>query len=78
MNIKFDYHVNFKVSENEENNDFKFKMILGLDDKKLLEMTIVIKFSHEMSGRLSAKYKFDLSSRFNYIISTKKTEGLED
>ena len=78
LKIKFDYHVNFSVSEEEENNDFKFKMILGLDDKKLLEMTIVIKFSHEMSGRLSAKYKFDLSSRFNYIISTKKTEGLED
>jgi hypothetical protein len=78
LKIKFDYHVNFSVSEEEENNDFKVKMILGLDDKKLLEMTIVVKFSHEMSGRLTAKYKFDLSSRFNYMISTKKTEGLED
>ena len=78
LKIKFDYHVNFTVSEEEENNDFKVKMILGLDDKKLLEMTIVVKFSHEMSGRLTAKYKFDLSSRFNYMISTKKTEGLED
>jgi hypothetical protein len=78
LKIKFDYHVNFSVSEEEENNDFKVKMILGLDDKKLLEMTIVIKFSHEMSGRLTAKYKFDLSSRFNYMISTKKTEGSED
>jgi hypothetical protein len=74
LKIKFDYHVNFSVSEEEENNDFKVKMILGLDDKKLLEMTIVVKFSHEMSGRLTAKYKFDLSSRFNYMISTKKTE----
>ena len=78
MNIKFDYHVNFKVSENEENNDFKFKMILGLDDKKLLEMTIVIKFSHEMSGRLSAKYKFDLSSRFNYLVSLKQGVAQEE
>lgn len=75
--IKFDYHVNFKVSEEEENNDFKIKMKLELDGSKLLDMTIVIKFSHEMSGRLSAKYKFDLSSNFNYIIATKKTEGLE-
>jgi hypothetical protein len=41
-------------------------------------MTIVIKFSSEMSGKLSAKYKFDLSSNFNYLIATKKTEGLED
>jgi hypothetical protein len=78
LTIKFDYHVNFKVSEEEENNDFKIKMILELDGSKLLDMTIVIKFSHEMSGRLSAKYKFDLSSNFNYIIATKKTEGLED
>jgi hypothetical protein len=78
LKIKFDYHVNFTVSEEEENNDFKVKMILELDNNKLLEMTIVVKFSNEMSGRLSAKYKFDLSSRFNYIIATKKTEGLED
>jgi hypothetical protein len=78
LTIKFDYHVNFTVSEEEESNDFKIKMKLELDDSKLLDMTIVIKFSSEMSGRLSAKYKFDLSSNFNYIIATKKTEGLED
>jgi hypothetical protein len=78
LTIKFDYHVNFTVSEEEESNDFKIKMKLELDGSKLLDMTIVIKFSHEMSGRLSAKYKFDLSSNFNYIIETKKTEGLKD
>lgn len=78
MKIKFDYHVNFSVSEEEDDNDFKFKLILELDDKKLLDMTIIIKFSSEMSGRLSAKYKFDLVPDFNYIISTKKTEGLEN
>jgi hypothetical protein len=78
LTIKFDYHVNFTVSEEEESNDFKIKMKLELDDSKLLDMTIVIKFSSEMSGRLSAKYKFDLSSNFNYIIATKKTEGLEE
>jgi hypothetical protein len=78
LTIKFDYHVNFTVSEEEESNDFKIKMKLELDGTKLLDMTIVIKFSSEMSGKLSAKYKFDLSSNFNYIIATKKTEGLED
>jgi hypothetical protein len=78
LTIKFDYHVNFSVSEEEENNDFKIKLKLELDDSKLLDMIVVVKFSHEMSGRLSAKYKFDLSSQFNYIIATKKTEGLED
>ena len=78
LTIKFDYHQAFSVKENEEDNDFKIKMKLELDDSKLLDMTIVIKFSNEMSGKLSAKYKFDLSSQFNYIIATKKTEGFED
>jgi hypothetical protein len=78
LTIKFDYHVNFTVSEEEESNDFKIKMKLELDGSKLLDMTIVIKFSSEMSGKLSAKYKFDLSSNFNYLIATKKTEGLEE
>jgi hypothetical protein len=35
-------------------------------------MFIVIKFSGgEMSGKLSAKYKFELADNFNYIISKK-------
>ena len=78
MNIKFDYHVNFAVSEQEESNDFKVKLILELDDKKLLDMTITIKFSHEMSGRLTASYKFNLSNNFNYMIATKKSNNVEE
>jgi hypothetical protein len=72
MNIKFDYHVNFKVSENEDDNDFRVKIVLELDNSKLIDLMIVVKFSHEMSGRLTSKYKFDLSSRFNYLISSKE------
>lgn len=73
INIKFDYHVKFNVSEEEDNNDFKIKINLELDNEKLIDMIINIKFSgSEMSGKLSAKYKFDISSNFNYIISKKE------
>ena len=71
LKITFDYHVNFKVSEEEENNDFKFKINLLLDEEKLIDMDIIIKMTSEMSGKLTAKYKFDLSDNFNYLISKK-------
>jgi hypothetical protein len=36
----------------------------------LLNMSVNIGFSGgEMSGKLSSKYKFELASNFNYIIS---------
>lgn len=72
LDIKFDYHVNFTVSEEEENNDFKIKIKLELDSQTLIDMFITVKFSGgEMSGKLSAKYKFDLADNFNYLISKK-------
>ena len=78
INIKFDYHVNFTVSEEEDNNDFRIKINLELDDNKLIDMVINVKFSGgEMSGKLSAKYKFELSPNFNYLIS-KKEIGTEE
>lgn len=78
LTIKFDYHVNFKVSEEEENNDFKIKINLLLDDEKLVDMDIVIRMTSEMSGRLTAKYKFDISSHFNYLVSLKRGTAQED
>jgi hypothetical protein len=78
LTIKFDYHVNFKVSEEEENNDFKIKINLLLDDEKLVDMDIVIRMTSEMSGRLTAKYKFDISSHFNYLVSLKRGVVQED
>lgn len=72
ISIKFDYHVKFKVSEDEDNNDFKVRVIMEMDDSKLLEMTIVIKFTSEMSGKLNAKYKFDIPSNFNFLIDGKR------
>lgn len=78
MKIKFDYHVNFSISEEEENNDFTVKIKLLMDDKNLMDMNIIIKFSTEMSGRLTAKYKFEIPSDFNYVIDTKRNEKFED
>lgn len=76
INIKFDYHVNFKVSDEEENNDFTIKLNMEMEDQKLIDMSIIVKFTGgEMSGKLSAKYKFDLSTNFNYLISKKQLES---
>ena len=79
LNIKFDYHVNFNVNEeDEEMNDFNIKLKLDMDDSTLIDMNILVKFSSgEMSGKLSAKYKFDLADNFNYLIS-KKEMGSEE
>lgn len=72
LNIKFDYHVNFTVSEEEENNDFNVKIILEEQEKPLITFFIQVKFSGgEMSGKLSAKSRFELAPDFNYIISKK-------
>jgi hypothetical protein len=74
LNIKFDYHVNFEVSEDEEMNDFLIKIKLELDETTLVDMQIIVKFSgSEMSGKLSAKYKFDIADNFNYLISKKQS-----
>ena len=78
LNIKFDYHVNFEVSEEEEMNDFKIKVKLELDEDTLVDMEVIVKFAGtEMSGKLSAKYKFEIADNFNYLISKKNTEEQE-
>ncbi len=75
LKLKFDYHVNFEVNEDEEElNDFNIKLKLELEDKKLIDMYIIVKFTGgDMSGKLSAKYKFELAPDFNYQISQKLT-----
>ena len=78
LTIKFDYHVNFEVSEEEEMNDFTIKIKLELDDDTLIDMFIIVKFSGgEMSGKLTAKYKFDIADNFNYLISKKQSKREE-
>ena len=72
LDIKFDYHVNFTVSEEEDNNDFNIKIILEQENKPLITFFIQVKFSGgEMSGKLSAKSRFELADDFNYVISKK-------
>ena len=78
LNIKFDYHVNFEVNEDEEMNDFLIRIKLELDDNTLVDMQVIVKFaSSEMSGKLSAKYKFDIADNFNYLISKKQSRDQE-
>ncbi len=70
LEILFDYHVNFSVSDEEEKNDFNIELKLELDENPLLNMNISVKFTGgEMSGKLSAKYRYELSPDFNYQIS---------
>ncbi len=73
LTVKFDYHVKLDIDTvDDENNDFKFKVLVELDNKKLIDLVINIKFgSGEMSGKLSAKYKFDLVDDFNLRIREK-------
>lgn len=72
IELKFDYHVKFEVSGDEDMNDFPMKIKLELDNETLMELLISIKFTgSEMSGKLSSKYRFDLSDDFNYKVSKK-------
>jgi hypothetical protein len=71
ITAKFDYHVKLTVDTVEEdNNDFKFNIILELDNKQFITLDIHVMFTGgEMSGKLSAKYKFTLADDFNFTIS---------
>lgn len=67
--LKFDYHVNFEDIETSE-DDFKMSIKLEFNNNPLLDLLINIGFSGgEMSGKLNSKYKFELASDFNYLVS---------
>lgn len=69
LDMLFDYHVTFP----SENEDFNIKLRLDMDGTNLIEMDIIVKFSGgEMSGKLSAKYNFELSPTFNLTVNNKK------
>jgi len=77
IDLLFDYHVKFQVSSEEENNNFNFKIKLLIEEQELLKMSIVVGFSGgEFSGKLNAKYKYEILDNFNYLIS--KIEGSEE
>lgn len=68
LSIKFDYHVNFDA--NSEELPFTIILIVQKEDMELIKMSISVDFtSNEMSGKLSAKYKYELPDNFNYLVS---------
>jgi hypothetical protein len=70
LDILFDYHVDFKVSQEEEANDFKIVLRLEWEEKPLINMHTSIRFSGgEMSGKLSSKWSFELVPDFNLKMS---------
>lgn len=76
IDLQFDYHVKFEVAEEEEQNQFNIKVKLILNEIELISMNILISFSGgEFSGKLTAKYKYNIPDNFNYQIS--KIESVE-
>jgi len=76
LSIKFDYHVKMVVDNEEENNDFNVKLKLEIDNEELINISVLVKFiGGEMSSKLSAKYKFDISDDFNFKISNKPAKN---
>lgn len=70
MELKFDYHVSFDVAEEEEDNDFKIAISLELEGEELISMRISVRFTGgEMSGKLGAKYRYELADNFSYMVS---------
>lgn len=73
LTVKFDYHVKMKVNtEDDEANNFNFKLKLELDNQPLIDCHIIVKFSGgELSSKLSAKYKIEPVDNFNVILAEK-------
>lgn len=68
MDIHFDYHVKFN-NEMSEESDFNIKLKLILNEKDIILLNILVGFTgSEFSGKLSAKYKFEIPSDFGYQI----------
>lgn len=80
LSTKFDYHVKMIVEPgDEENNDFKVKIKLELDNNPFIDCNISVRFSGgEMSGRLSAKYNFEPVDNFNMVVSEKTSQPKQD
>jgi len=77
LTVKFDYHVKMLIDEEEENNDFNIRIKLDMDNEPLIDFDIIVKFTgQEVSSKLSAKYKFELSDNFNFRVSEKITNSL--
>lgn len=80
IDIRFDYHVKMLYDpKTEENNDFKMKIHLYLDNEHFIDCVISVKFSgKEMSPKLSAKYQFENLENFNKIVYNKINKNEEN
>ena len=75
INVKFDYHVRLIDSYDLEDNNFKFKVLIELDEKPLIDCVITVRFTgSELSSKLSASYKFEPADNFNYLVTEKMKE----
>ena len=76
IDVKFDYHVRLIDSDELEDNNFKFKVQIDLDEDLLMDCMITVKFTgSELSSKLSASYKFEPSDNFNYLVTEKMKES---
>jgi hypothetical protein len=78
--LSFDYHVKMVIdTEDEEINDFKIKMVLDLDGDRLMDILISINFSGgEVSSKLSSKFKFTPVPDFNYVLTSKMKQMMNE
>ena len=78
LDVTFDYHVKLNKETNEKKNpdeNFTIKINFYLDKKKLLDGTIEVRFGGgDITSKLSTRYKFNISDKFNLIISEKILE----
>ena len=66
LNIMFNYHVKF---EDKLLDNFPIEIKVTFNNKEFINLTIEVSFSGgEVSSKLSAKYNFELSDNFNFII----------
>lgn len=78
IDCKFDYHVELTINKEERKNDFQIRIKLELDGKELMDCEVGVNFGRkEMSGHLSARYKFGFSTDFNEIIQSKQIKPKE-
>jgi len=72
LDVKFDYHVELTVKKEERKNDFQIRIVIELEGKPLMNCEVGVNFGRkEMSGHLSARYKFGMESDFNERIQEK-------
>ena len=72
LDVKFDYHVELTVKKEERKNDFQIRIKIDLDGKELMDCEVGVNFGRtEMSGHLSARYKFGMETDFNERIQAK-------